>query len=90
MGDRVTSYFIAFGSIHKSGCIKVPVMMLNKLRDWPFLHFTDFYNPHLPIIPHEVATGTDCCGCLIVRVRGDQADITCNECGAVIRTGHAA
>jgi hypothetical protein len=33
-----------------------------------------------------VATGADCCGCLIVRVRGDQADITCNECGAVIRT----
>jgi hypothetical protein len=40
----------------------------------------------LPIIPHEVATGADCCGCLIVRVRGEQADITCNECGAVVRT----
>jgi hypothetical protein len=39
-----------------------------------------------PIIPHEVATGADCCGCLIVQVRGDQADITCNECGAVVRT----
>ena len=38
---------------------------------------------NLPIILHEVA---DCCGCLIVRVRGDQADITCNECGAVICT----
>ena len=40
----------------------------------------------IPIIPHEVATGADCCGCLIVRMRGDQADITCNECGAVICT----
>src|SRR5712692_8641440 len=39
-----------------------------------------------PIIPHEVVTGADCCGCLIVQVRGDQADITCNECGAVVRT----
>ena len=39
-----------------------------------------------PIIPHEVATGADCCGCLIVQVRGDQADITCNGCGAVVRT----
>jgi len=39
-----------------------------------------------PIVPHEVATGADCCGCLIVHVRGDQADITCNECGAVVRT----
>jgi hypothetical protein len=38
------------------------------------------------IVPHEVATGADCCGCLIVQVRDDQADITCNECGAVIRT----
>jgi hypothetical protein len=28
----------------------------------------------------------DCCGCLIVVERGDQADLTCNECGAVIRT----
>ena len=38
------------------------------------------------IVPHEVAAGADCCGCLIVKVRGDQADITCNECGAVVRT----
>jgi hypothetical protein len=42
-----------------------------------------------PIIPHEVATGADCCGCLIVQVRSDQADITCNECGAVVRTVNA-
>lgn len=40
----------------------------------------------IPIIPHEVATGADCCGCLIVQVYGDQADITCNECGEVVRT----
>src|SRR5260370_24050214 len=36
--------------------------------------------------PHAVATGADCCGRLIVHVCGDQADITCNECGAVVRT----
>ena len=24
--------------------------------------------------------------CLIIQVRGDQADMTCNECGAVVRT----
>jgi hypothetical protein len=29
---------------------------------------------------------TDCCGCLIIRERGEQADIMCNECGAVVRT----
>ena len=34
-----------------------------------------------PIIPHE-ATGAGCCGCLIVQVCGDQADIISNECGA--------
>jgi hypothetical protein len=39
-----------------------------------------------PIVAHEVATGEDCCGCLIIQVRRDQADIICNECGAVIRT----
>ncbi len=38
-----------------------------------------------PIVPHEGA-GVECCGCLIVQVRGDHADITCNECGAVVRT----
>lgn len=31
-------------------------------------------------------TQVDCCGCLVVQVRGDEADITCNECGAVVRT----
>jgi hypothetical protein len=39
----------------------------------------------LPIIPHE-SLGADCCGCLMVRVREDYADIICNECDAVIRT----
>ena len=39
------------------------------------------------VIPHEVATpGVACDGCLVVKVRGDLADITCNECGAVVRT----
>ena len=38
------------------------------------------------IVPHEVATGADCEGCLIVQERGDLADIVCNECGKVIDT----
>src|SRR5689334_19187469 len=41
---------------------------------------------HLPIIPHEVVASVDCCGCLTVRLSGDQATILCNECGAVIKT----
>lgn len=40
----------------------------------------------LPIVPHENVADVDCCGCLIVRTRADQADIVCNECGAVIQT----
>jgi hypothetical protein len=41
---------------------------------------------NLPIIPHEEVADVDCCGCLMVRVRESQADILCNECGAIIRT----
>ena len=39
-----------------------------------------------PIIPHEDVADVECCGCLVIRVRGIQADITCNECGTLIRT----
>ena len=28
----------------------------------------------------------DCRGCLLANVRGDQAEITCNECGTILRT----
>jgi hypothetical protein len=36
-----------------------------------------------PIIPHE-ATGVDCCGCIVVNVRGNDAELMCNECDAVV------
>ena len=38
------------------------------------------------IVPHEVATGPGCDGCLIVRKRGTVADLVCNVCEAVIDT----
>jgi hypothetical protein len=41
---------------------------------------------NLLIIPHEDVADVDCCGCLMVRVREGEADILCNECGAVVRT----
>jgi hypothetical protein len=41
---------------------------------------------NFPINPHEHVADVDCCGCLMVRVREDQADILCNEYGAVVRT----
>ena len=38
------------------------------------------------IVPHEIATGADCEGCLIVEERGNTADLVCNECDAVVDT----
>jgi hypothetical protein len=37
-----------------------------------------------PIIPHESASGVDCCGCIVVVQRGNDAELRCNECGAVV------
>jgi hypothetical protein len=42
------------------------------------IEMTDF-----PIIPHSAA-GIDCCGCIVVNVRGKDAELSCNECGAVL------
>jgi hypothetical protein len=37
-------------------------------------------------LPHSSFGDPDCCGCLNGLVRGDQADIICNECESVVRT----
>jgi hypothetical protein len=36
-------------------------------------------------LPHSSFGAPKCCGCLDGIVRGDQADIVCNECNAVVR-----
>jgi hypothetical protein len=36
-----------------------------------------------PIIPHQT-TGVDCCGSIILKVTGKDAELVCNECGAVV------
>jgi hypothetical protein len=36
------------------------------------------------IVPHEIATGADCEGCLIVEELGDTAKVMCNECDTVV------
>jgi hypothetical protein len=41
-------------------------------------------------LPHSDFGDPDCCGCLNGVIRGDQADIVCNECGTVLRTVPAA
>ena len=38
------------------------------------------------IVPHEIATGADCHGCLVVKERGEVADLVCSSCGAVVDT----
>ena len=48
-----------------------------------------FHKGELTIIPHE-SVGADCCGCIFPFIRGDEADLICNECETVIRTVPAA
>jgi hypothetical protein len=37
-------------------------------------------------LQHEYFGNPDCCGCLTAILRGEQAEIVCTECNAVIRT----
>ena len=38
------------------------------------------------ILPHAEFGDPECCGLFLPRERGDLADLTCNECGFVLRT----
>jgi hypothetical protein len=38
------------------------------------------------IIPHSDFGNPECCGCLNAVIDGDQANIVCNECCAVVRS----
>jgi hypothetical protein len=38
------------------------------------------------LLSHSDLGNPDCCGCLMAVVRGEEADIVCNECRAVVRT----
>ena len=44
----------------------------------------------LPIVPHSLIADVNCCGCLIPEIRGEDADLICNECSALIETVPAA
>jgi hypothetical protein len=41
-------------------------------------------------LPHSSFGAPDCCGCLNGIIRGDQANIVCNECDSVVRTVRSA
>lgn len=47
----------------------------------------DSLEADFPILPHE-STGADCCGCIVVTVEGNDAILTCNECGATVGVVH--
>jgi hypothetical protein len=40
----------------------------------------------LPIVAHGDFGDKECRGCLYPVERGDEADLVCNECGALVRT----
>ena len=44
---------------------------------------SDELTSRMPIVPHEAA-GVDCCGCIVAAVEGDNVELRCNECGAVV------
>ena len=41
------------------------------------------------LLPHSDFGDPECCGLLFPVLRGDQADLTCNECGTVVRVVRA-
>jgi uncharacterized Zn finger protein len=43
------------------------------------------HSSRIPAVPHE-QLGVECCGCLVVHLRGLEAIIRCNECGEIIHT----
>src|SRR6266849_7752656 len=55
----------------------------------PVCNGSGFEGPIETTLPHSDFGDPDCCGCLNGVIRGDQADIVCNECGTVLRTVHA-
>jgi DNA-directed RNA polymerase subunit RPC12/RpoP len=42
----------------------------------------------MPIVPHGIAAGVDCCGCIVAAVDGTNVELRCNECGAVVGVVH--
>jgi hypothetical protein len=38
------------------------------------------------VVPHEIVAKIECCGCLVAIRSGENAEIRCNECDALIDT----
>ena len=59
-------------------------------RDCPVCNGSRFEGHIETTLPHSDFGDPECCGCLNGVIRGDQADIVCNEWGTVLRTVPAA
>ena len=59
-------------------------------RDCPVCNGSGFEGHIETTLPQSDFGHPECCGCLNGVIRGDQADIVCNECGTVLRTVPAA
>lgn len=40
----------------------------------------------LPIVPHGVLPGVECCGCIVAVVNDNNVELRCNECDAIVGT----
>jgi coproporphyrinogen III oxidase-like Fe-S oxidoreductase len=38
------------------------------------------------LIPHSDVGDAECCGCIVPRYHGSEADLVCNECGLFFKT----
>jgi hypothetical protein len=52
--------------------------------DCPVCHGSGFEGVIGTTLPHQCFRDPDCCGCLSGIIRGDVAEIVCNECEAVV------
>ncbi len=41
------------------------------------------------VVPHSDHGDPECCGLIMAQLRGDRADLKCNECGAILKTVQA-
>jgi hypothetical protein len=55
-------------------------------RDCPTCHGSGVEGIIATVLRHQSFGSPDCSGCLNGSVRGNQADIVCDECEAVVRT----
>jgi hypothetical protein len=43
------------------------------------------HKPDCLLVPHSDVGDPDCCGCVVPDIRGDVADLVCNECILVVK-----